>query len=57
MKKQILGITLLGIAAAIGVSAETINAAGATFSFTIQLQETAGVATTNPRSRKTTSVT
>src|SRR6202046_4374377 len=31
MKKQILGITLLGIAAAIGVSAETINAAGATF--------------------------
>src|SRR6202046_2301510 len=31
MKKQILGITLLGIAAAIGVSAETIKAAGATF--------------------------
>jgi phosphate transport system substrate-binding protein len=31
MKKQILCITLLGIAAAIGVAAETINAAGATF--------------------------
>jgi phosphate transport system substrate-binding protein len=31
MKKQILGVTLLSMVAAIGVSAETINAAGATF--------------------------
>src|SRR5579859_239118 len=31
MKKQILGVTLLSMAAAIAASAETINAAGATF--------------------------